>query len=86
MLGKKLLLQFDKNQFLLNFNTSIYSNFLNNEIVNQSETVSIKIIDNKDLFSANEWKELYKLSENTFVDENESLKQSGAGAGLTDND
>ena len=86
VLGKKLLLQFDKNQFLLNFNTSIYSNFLNNEIVNQSETVSIKIIDNKDLFSANEWKELYKLSENTFVDENESLKQSGAGAGLTDND
>ena len=33
-----------------------------------------------------EWKELYKLSENTFVEETESLKQSGAGAGLTDND
>ena len=33
-----------------------------------------------------DWKELYKLSENTFVEETESLKQSGAGAGLTDND
>ena len=34
----------------------------------------------------NEWKELYRLSEETFVEENESLKKSGAGAGLTDND
>ena len=37
-------------------------------------------------FSDNEWRELYQLSENTFVEENESLKQGGAGAGLTDND
>jgi len=29
---------------------------------------------------------LYKLSEDTFVEESESLKQGGAGAGLTDND
>ena len=33
-----------------------------------------------------EWKNLYKLSEDTFVEETESLKQGGAGAGLTDND
>ena len=32
------------------------------------------------------WKELYKLSENTFVEETESLKKGAAGAGLTDND
>ena len=30
--------------------------------------------------------EIYKLSENTFVDESDSLKKSSAGAGLTDND
>ena len=42
--------------------------------------------ENKDSFNDQEWKELYKLSEETFVEENESLKQSGAGAGLTDND
>ena len=41
---------------------------------------------NEDSFTENEWKELYKLSEETFVEENESLKNSGAGAGLTDND
>jgi len=29
---------------------------------------------------------LYKLSEDTFVEESESLKHGGAGAGLTDND
>ena len=46
----------------------------------------IKFLENLDSFEENEWKELYKLSENTFVEENESLKQSGAGAGLTDND
>ena len=33
-----------------------------------------------------EWKNLYALSEETFVEETDSLKQSGAGAGLTDND
>ena len=29
---------------------------------------------------------LYKLSEKTFVEETDSLKAKGAGAGLTDND
>jgi hypothetical protein len=29
---------------------------------------------------------LYKLAEDTFVEESDSLKQGGAGAGLTDND
>ena len=43
-------------------------------------------MDNKDNFSDLEWKNLYKLSENTFVEETESLKKGAAGAGLTDND
>ena len=51
-----------------------------------AHNVSVKFIDNSDLFTENEWNELYKLSENTFVEENDSLKQVGAGAGLTDND
>ena len=33
-----------------------------------------------------QWNNLYKLAENTFVEESDSLKQDGAGAGLTDND
>ena len=32
------------------------------------------------------WTELYRLSEDTFVDETDQLKEKGAGAGLTDND
>ena len=43
-------------------------------------------MENSDSFSEKEWKQLYKLSEDTFVEESESLKQNSAGAGLTDND
>ena len=46
----------------------------------------ISFLENIDSFSEEEWKNLYKLSEDTFVEESESLKQGGAGAGLTDND
>ncbi len=65
---------------------SAVSNFFKKEIIKIAESVSIKILKNEDSFTENEWKELYKLSEETFVEENESLKTSGAGAGLTDND
>ena len=86
IVGKRILLKLDEKEFLMNFNNCIYSNFSKQEIVNTAERVSIKILKNEDSFSENEWKELDKLSEETFVEENESLKQSGAGAGLTDND
>ena len=51
-----------------------------------AKKVEINFLENKDSFSEKEWKNLYKLSENTFVEETESLKQGAAGAGLTDND
>jgi len=86
VIGKKLQLKIDNKIFLLNYNNSIYSNSLNEGIVEIGNTVLIKFQENKDSFEEKEWKELYKLSENTFVEENESLKQVGAGAGLTDND
>ena len=86
VLGKKIFLKIDNKIFLLNYNNSIYSNSLNDEILTIGNNVEIKFLENKNLFNENEWKELYKLSENTFVEENDSLKQSGAGAGLTDND
>ena len=86
IVGKRILLKLDEKEFLMNFNNCIYSNFSKQEIVKTSENVSIKILKNEDSFNDNEWKELYKLSEETFVEENESLKNSGAGAGLTDND
>ena len=86
IVGKRILLKLDEKEFLMNFNNCIYSNFSKQEIIKTAERVSIKILKNEDSFTENEWKELYKISEETFVEENESLKQSGAGAGLTDND
>ena len=86
VIGKKLQLTIDNKFFLLNYNNSIYSNSFNDGIVEIGNNVSIKFKENQDSFEEKEWKELYKLSENTFVEENDSLKESGAGAGLTDND
>ena len=86
IIGKKILFSFDENEFLLNFNVNISSNFLKNEFPSIATNIEIKFIDNKDTFTDQEWKNLYKLSENTFVDETDSLKQGAAGAGLTDND
>jgi len=86
IVGKKILLKIDNRDFLLNYNNSIYSTFLDNGIVTIGNIIVIKFLDNVDSFRENEWKELYKLSENTFVEENDSLKQGAAGAGLNDND
>ena len=81
-----MILKLDEKEFLLNFNNNIYSNFLKNEIVEVASKVIVEFVENSDSFSERDWNELYKLSEDTFVEETESLKQSGAGAGLTDND
>ena len=86
IIGKRILLKLDEKEFVMSFNNNINSNFSKKEIIETAKNVSIRILDNKDSFTDNEWKELYKLSEETFVEENESLKRSGAGAGLTDND
>jgi len=86
IVGKRILLKLDEKEFLMNFNNNINSNFSTKEIIKIAKNVTIKILENEDSFNDNEWKELYKLSEETFVEENENLKQSGAGAGLTDND
>ena len=86
IIGKKIYIKFDKNEFLLNLNVNIYSNLMNDQFPNLSENIEVIFIENKDNFSELEWQNLYKLSENTFVEENESLKKNAAGAGLTDND
>ena len=86
VIGKRIFLTIDEKEFLLNFNQSIYSNYLSGDILEKGDQIKIKFIDNKNMFSEKEWEELYKLSEDTFVEETEKLKQSAAGAGLTDND
>jgi len=84
--GKKIHAIFDQNEMLLNLNVNISSNFLNQEIPEFAKEIEIKLINNKDNFNESDWNSLYKLAENTFVEESESLKQGAAGAGLTDND
>ena len=86
VIGKRIFLKIDDKEFLLNFNNNIYSNYSKNEIIESANNVYLKVIENRDSFNDDEWNELYKLSEETFVEENDSLKESGAGAGLTDND
>ena len=86
VIGKRIFLKIDDKEFLLNFNNNIYSNYKKNDIIETAENIYLKVLENRDTFEEKEWNELYKLSEETFVEENESLKQGGAGAGLTDND
>ena len=86
ILGKKILIQFNKSSFLINFNKSILSKNIEKQIDVLANEISIEFLENKNSFSDQEWKELYKISEETFVEESESLKEKGAGAGLTDND
>ena len=84
--GKKIHTKVDENEILLNLNVNIYSSFFNQEFPNFADKIEIKFLNNQDNFTEIEWNNLYKLAENTFVEESDSLKQGAAGAGLTDND
>ena len=86
IIGKKINFNFDKIEFLLNLNVNISSNLLNQNCPEIANNVEIEIVENQDNFSEQEWLNLYKISEETFVEESDSLKQGAAGAGLTDND
>ena len=85
-LGKKILVQYNNASFLTNFDKSIFSKNINKQADSLAKEINIEFLENKNSFSEQDWKELYKLSEETFVEESESLKSKAAGAGLTDND
>ena len=86
IIGKRIYAKFDKIEFLLNLNVNISSNLLNKDCPEIANNVEVNIMENQDNFSDQEWRSLYKISEETFVEETDSSKQSAAGAGLTDND
>ena len=87
VIGKKISVQYEGNYFLLNFDKAIfYKKSSNKEIISSAKEVTIEFLEYNNSFSLAEWKELYKLSEETFVEETDSSKKKGAGAGLTDND
>ena len=86
VLGKKILLKMDKKEFILNFNQSIFGNYSKDEIWENANTVLINFMDNNNSFSEDEWKQMTKFANETFVDESDELRDKSAGAGLTDND
>ena len=86
VIGKKIFFKFEKSEFLLNINVNISTNLLDKNCPKIATNAELKILENNDNFTENDWKSLYQLSEKTFVEESESLKKGAAGAGLTDND
>ena len=86
IIGKKINVKIDEKKMLLNLNVNIFSNFIDQEFPKIANTIEVNLLENEDNFTDNEWNNLYKLSEETFVEESDSLKEGAAGAGLTDND
>ena len=86
VLGKKILVKLDEKEFILNFNQSIIGNYSKNEIWENANSILINFLDNNNSFSEDEWKEMTKFANETFVEESDELKEKSAGAGLTDND
>ena len=86
VLGKKIMIKMDEKEFILNFNQSIFGNYYKNEIWENANTILINFLENNNSFSEEEWKEMNKFANETFVDESDELKQKSAGAGLNDND
>tara|TARA_Y100001970_G_scaffold142533_1_gene175324 strand:+ start:328 stop:939 length:612 start_codon:yes stop_codon:yes gene_type:complete len=86
IIGKKIYVNIDQKKILLNLNVNICSNFIDQEFPMIANTIEVNFLENKDNFTEIEWNNLYKLSEDTFVEESDSLKEGAAGAGLTDND
>ena len=86
IMSKKILMQYDNASFLLNFDKSVFSKNSDKQAQFLTKELNIELVENKNSFLEQDWKELYKLSEETFVEESDSSKSKAAGAGLTDND
>ena len=86
IMSKKILMQYDNASFLLNFDKSVFSKNIDKQAQPLTKELNIELVENKNSFLEQDWKELYKLSEETFVEESDSSKAKAAGAGLTDND
>jgi hypothetical protein len=87
LIGKRVSIEIDEYNFKFNLDKYMFSNSdINSLILENAKNVKITIFENEDSFSQEVWDELYELSTDTFVEENEKLKSTAAGAGLEDND
>ena len=80
-LGKRIFIKLDEKEFILNFNQSVFSNYLKNDIWENANNISITIMENVNSFNNNEWNEMVKFEKETFVEESKELKEKSAGAG-----
>ena len=87
LIGKRIQVSIDDINAECNLNTCVLADHkIKSSIVKKANTVTISILENEDNFSSKSWNELYEMSTETFVEETEQSKQTGAGAGLQDND
>ena len=87
LIGKRVSIEIDEYNFKFNLDKYMFSNSdINSLILENAKNVRITVFENEDSFSQEIWDELYELSTDTFVEENEKLKSTAAGAGLEDND
>jgi hypothetical protein len=87
LIGKRVSIEIDGYNFKFNLDKYMFSNSdINSLILENAKNVRITVFENEDSFPQEVWDELYKLSTDTFVEENEKLKSTAAGAGLEDND
>ena len=87
LIGKRVSIEIDDYKFKFNLDKYMFSNSdINSLILEHAKNVRITVFENEDSFSQEVWDELYALSTDTFVEENEKLKSTAAGAGLEDND
>ena len=87
LIGKRVSIEIDEYNFKFNLDKYMFSNSeINSLILENAKNVKIIVFENEDSFSQEVWDELYELSTDTFVEENEKSKNTAAGAGLEDND
>ena len=86
IINKPIYVTLDAGKYILNSNKTILTNIEKINDFKNTKELTIEFGENINSFTDTEWKELYKMSEDTFVPETDNLKNSAAGAGLTDND
>ena len=86
IINKPIYVILDEGKYILNSNKTILTNIEKINDFKNTKELTIEFGENINSFTDTEWNELYKLSEDTFVPETDNLKNSAAGAGLTDND
>ena len=87
LIGKRVSINIDEHVFRFNLDKYMFSESdVDSLVIEKGKNIKVSTFENDDSFTQEVWDELYALSTDTFVEENEKLKSTAAGAGLEDND